>query len=93
MKTNTDLWHAKWDSRMVKVRNKYESEVFSFVRQNEQDKVLAVFNFSDEAKTVEFKENLYYDTYQQFINDKEVSMVANLILDLKPCAFQIFIKP
>jgi glycosidase len=93
MKTNTTLWHAKWGSRMVKVPNNYESKVFSFVRQNEQDKVFAVFNFSDEAKTVEFKESLYHDTYQQFSNDEEVTMDAGSTLDLKPWDFQIFIKP
>lgn len=93
MKTSTALWHAQWAWRMVKVPNNYESEVFSFVRQNEQDKVSAVFNFSDEAKTAVFRENQYFGTYQQFIDDEEVTMDANSTLDLKPRDFQIFDKP
>lgn len=79
--------------RMVKVPNNYESKVISFVRQNEQDNVFTVFNFSDEAKTAVFRENQYFGTYQQFIDDEEVTMDANSTLVLKPRDFQIFIKP
>jgi 1,4-alpha-glucan branching enzyme len=43
MKGNTALWHAKWGATMVKVPNSSETEILSFVRQNEKDKVFAVF--------------------------------------------------
>jgi glycosidase len=56
LKKNTALWHARWGARMIKVPNSSESEILSFVRQNEQDKVFAVFNFSDKPQTVSFKE-------------------------------------
>ena len=67
MKSNSALWHAKWGATMVKVPNNGENEVFSFVRQNENDKVFAVFNFSEKKRTVEFKESLHYGIYKEFI--------------------------
>lgn len=93
MKTNTALWHAEWGSRMVKVPNNFESEVFSFVRQNENDKVFAIFNFSDEPKTVEFKETLYHGNYIDFEDDNETVMDENSKVELSPWAYKIYIKP
>ncbi len=93
MKNNTALWHAKWGSRMVKVPNNYESEVLSFVRQNEADKVFAVFNFSDEAKTVDFKETLYHGTYLVFDTNEEVALNADSTLELEPWEYKIYVKP
>jgi glycosidase len=93
MKNNTALWHAKWGSRMVKVPNNYESEVLSFVRQNEAGKVFAVFNFSDEAKTVDFKETLYHGTYLVFDTNEEVALNADSTLELEPWEYKIYVKP
>ncbi|WP_157491325.1 alpha amylase C-terminal domain-containing protein [Flammeovirga sp. SJP92] len=47
MKKNTALWNGPWATTMIKVPNSVENKVFSFVRQNEKDKVFAVFNFSN----------------------------------------------
>lgn len=92
MKNNTALWHAKWGSTMVKVPNNAESEVFSFVRQNEKDKVFAVFNFSDEKKTVEFKESLYYGKYKDFISNELVELNVNTKLEMEPWGYKVYVK-
>lgn len=93
MKNNTALWHAKWGSRMVKVPNNHENQVFSFVRQNTKDKVFDVFNFSDQPKTVTLKETLFHGKYLTFKDNEEVVLNAESILKLKPWAYQIYIKP
>ncbi len=92
MKKNTALWHAKWGSRMIKVPNNFESEVFSFVRQNENDKVFTVFNFSKNSKKVEFKETLYHGNYRCFSTNETIAFNENTSLDLKPWGFKVFIK-
>jgi copper(I)-binding protein len=92
MKNNSALWHAKWGSRMIKVPNNNESKVFSFVRQNEDDKIFAVFNFSDESKTVEFKEPLYHGKYSRFKNNEDIILDTNSTLELKPWEYQIYVQ-
>jgi glycosidase len=92
MKTNTALWHAQWGARMIKVPNNFEKQVFSFVRQNETDKVFAVFNFSDTAKTIEFRESLHFGTYQSFRDNEVVVFNENSTLYLKPWEFRIYTK-
>ncbi|WP_179021901.1 alpha-amylase family glycosyl hydrolase [Winogradskyella forsetii] len=92
MKENTALWHAKWGSRMIKVPNNDESDVLSFVRQNENDKVFAVFNFSDNPKSVEFKEELYHGTYKEFNTKETVMLNTTTILELAPWSYKVYIK-
>jgi glycosidase len=92
MKENTVLWHAKWGATMIKVPNNFESEVLSFVRQNENDKVFAVFNFSDKAKSIEFKETLYHGNYSDFTTDAQVTLDENSNLALAPWGYKVFIK-
>lgn len=48
------LWNAPWGARMTPVVNSAPSKVFSFVREKDDDKVLAVFNFSARAETLSF---------------------------------------
>ena len=50
------LWNGRWGARMVRVPNDQESAVLSFVREHEDDAVLAVFNFSAQQRTVSFGE-------------------------------------
>ncbi len=92
MKQNTALWHAKWGNRMIKVPNNFESDVFSFVRQNDKDKVFAVFNFSPTKKAVKFKEALYQGNYRDFESEESLVLDENTILDLKPWSYKIYIK-
>ena len=92
MKKNTALWHAKWGSRMIKVPNSHEDQIFSFVRMNDKDKVFAVFNFSNEPKEVSFKEQLHWGTYMRF-KDQTTSLFNNeTTLNLQPWDYEIYIK-
>lgn len=92
MKENSALWHAKWSSRMLKVPSNHENEVFSFVRQNDKDKVFAVFNFSHEQKEVTFKETLYHGSYREFQENKQVTFDAKSVVKLQPWSYKIFVQ-
>ncbi|TNE49696.1 MAG: alpha-amlyase [Bacteroidetes bacterium] len=92
MKENTTLWHAKWGATMVKVPNSSESEILSFVRKNEQDKVFAVFNFSEKDQNVTFKETLYPGKYTDFFTKEQVDLEEGLELKLKAWGYKVFIK-
>jgi glycosidase len=91
-KKNTALWNGKWGARMVRVPNSLLSHVFSFVRQNEQEKVFAVFNFSSEPQTVTFKETLYYGRYTEYFSQDPIEFQASSQLKLKPWDYRVFVK-
>ncbi|MFY8188510.1 MAG: alpha-amylase family glycosyl hydrolase [Flavobacterium sp.] len=92
MKKNTALWHADWGPRMVKVPNSVESEVLSFVRKNEKDKVFAVFNFSANNNVVSFKETLFQGEYVDFFTNENTNFTDATTLELKPWDYKVFIK-
>ncbi|MBW6492157.1 MAG: alpha-glucosidase C-terminal domain-containing protein [Lentimicrobium sp.] len=92
LKENTALWHAKWGAKMIKVPNSFESEIFSFVRQNDKDKVFAVFNFSTKTQQVSFKETLYHGHYTDFFTKEKVSLIENYKITLKAWDYRVFVK-
>jgi glycosidase len=91
-KKNTALWNASWGGRMIRVPNSAPNEVFSFVRQNETDKVFAVFNFSGAPQTATFHESLHHENYVDYMNDQVVSFSAESKLELQPWEFRVFVK-
>lgn len=89
---NTALWNARWGARMVRVHNNEPTRVFSFVRQNEVDKVFAVFNFSAEPKSVNFPESLCHGQYTDYLSGQSVTVAAETQFELGPWEFHIFVK-
>ncbi len=50
---------------------------FTFVRQNESDKVFAVLNFSNESQTVTFAESLYHGRYVDYFSQEQVELAGS----------------
>jgi glycosidase len=89
---NTALWNASWGALMVKVPNSAESKVLSFVRENQQDKVFAVFNFSAEQQTVLLEEELYYGTYTDYLTGEEIRFAGPAELQLEPWGHRVYVR-
>ena len=92
LKENSALWHAKWGATMIKIPNNFESKVLSFVRQNEENKVFAVFNFSNSEKEITFNEPLFLGNYVDFSTNQKIEFQENTALTLKPWDFKIYTK-
>jgi 1,4-alpha-glucan branching enzyme len=91
-KANTALWNGRWGARMIPVYNNVPTRVLSFVRQNEQDKVFAVLNFSPEAQVVTFKDHLYHGVYTEFSSGQTAVLDKDTCLTLPAWGYQVFVK-
>lgn len=91
-KANTALWNAHWGATMIHVPNSAPAKVFSFVRQNDKDKVFAVINFSGEPQAVTFKETLYQGTYADYFSGEQSVLDATARVELKPWSYKVFVK-
>ena len=91
-KDNTALWNGHWGATMIKVPNSIPDKVFSFVRQNDKDKVFGVFNFSDTPVTVDFDEQLFTGQYQDFSSGNTVKFEANSTLDIEPWGYRVLLQ-
>lgn len=91
-KQNTALWNGKWGARMINVPNDVSGKVLSFVRQNAQDKVFVVLNFSDTVQTVTFRESLYHGLYTDYLSGETISFPGDGTLTLKAWDYRVFVK-
>ncbi|MEI6107095.1 MAG: alpha-amylase family glycosyl hydrolase [Opitutae bacterium] len=89
---NTALWNGHWGALMVQVPNNHRTEVLSFVRGNEHDRVFAVFNFSQKARTVRFEERLGDGTYTDYFSGEQVTINDATQLNLAPWAYRVFVQ-
>ena len=88
-RSNTALWNARWGARMINVPNSADQAIFSFVRQNEQDKVFAVFNFSPSTVSVTFSESLCHGDYIEFGSGVPVTIDAETTQTLGAWSYRI----
>lgn len=90
-KANTALWNARWGARMIRVPNSDEAKVLSFVRQNTQDKVFVVINFSDKRQTVTLRESLYHGAYTDYFSGQPVTFSGDAQFTLDAWAYRVFV--
>lgn len=91
-KNNTALWNGAWGASMVQVPNSDPKKIFSFVRQNQQDKVFAVFNLSATGTQVKFPESLQHGRYRDFTTGTAVTVDAATRLTMPAWGYRIFVK-
>lgn len=89
---NSALWNGQYGARMIHVPNDNPEKVFSFVRQNDTEKVFAVFNFSDQPRTVKFDEALFHGQYNDFTTGERVSLDADMSLSLPAWGYKVYVK-
>jgi len=88
---NTALWNAAWGARMVRVVNDNLTHVLSFVRQNERDRVFAVFNFSAQPQVIGFSESLHHGTWTDFFSGERVTFDGETRLEMERWGYRLFV--
>ena len=83
------LWNAPWGARMIQVPNDHGGEVLSFVRRDDQSKVFAAFNFSDQGLDVGFEQSLYHGSYTDFDSGETIELGADSTMNLPPWGYRV----
>lgn len=91
-KGNSALWNAPWGARMVKVENNCPNQVFSFVRQNANDKIFAVFNFTDSQQEVTLKDGPFHGKYTDFFRDEVMVFEGGEKLELPAWDYRLYVQ-
>lgn len=91
-KSNSALQAAKKGADMFRVKTSNDVNVFAFTRENEVDKVFAIFNFSNLEQKVELRDNAYVGKYKELFSKEEVELTENTSVKLKPWEFFIYVK-
>jgi len=77
---------------MSNVPNNLPASVFSFVRQNERDKVFAVLNLSPESRTVTFGESLCHGDYTEYLSDEPIKVDGDTTLTLEAWSARVLVQ-
>ena len=89
---NSALWNARWGATMIKVPNDAEAQVLSFVREDAQNKVFAVFNFSPEPRVVTFRETLHHGQYTDYFASAPVAIDRTTTLAMDAWGYRVFVR-
>lgn len=88
----TALWSGSAGAPMINVPSSAAAHVLSFVRQDEQAKVFAAFNFSPEPQQVALAEGLYVGAYRDFFDDDApVTLDDGAVLEMAPWSYRVLI--
>ena len=90
--SNSTLLNWGHNATMNLVPNSRPDKVFSFARQNEQDKIFVVINFSPLPNTVTFKETLYYGNYTEYFSGQAAALNSATKLVLPPWSYRVFVR-
>lgn len=91
-KTHPALWNAKWGARMVQVVNSDPGKVFSFVREQPGDKVLALMNFSAEPRKVKLTDGPYAGRYTEFFSAEKVELVEGAEVSIPAWGYKVYLR-
>jgi len=91
-KRNTALWNGADGAVMEPVANSAPKQVFSFVRGNGRDKVLAVFNLSAQPVHVTLKGTRAAGPYLDFNGGAEVSLEDGSTLSLPAWGWRVLVQ-
>lgn len=91
-KKNNALWNGAKGGEPVRITTSDDRSIFAFTRQNEKDKIFALFNLSNQEGTFTITGNGYSGTYRDVFNDKSVSLSENYQMTLPAWGYQILEK-
>jgi glycosidase len=91
-KANSALWNARWGARMLHVPHDRNAQVFSFVRQNDRDKVFAAINFSAQPQTVTFQHGLHHGAYTEYFSGERTTFGEGDTLTLPPWGYRVYVR-
>lgn len=91
-KRNSALWNGKWGAGMIKIPNNHPNYVLSFIRKNEENAVLGIFNFSKENVIVKLQDSYCFGSYQDYLKKETVQINQTSKIGLEKAAFTILVQ-
>ena len=89
-KRNSALYAAKKGAPMERILTPNQPAVYAFARANENDKIVAVFNFSANSATFDLNSNIQIGKYTNVFTGQEVGFRASETITLEPWGYLVF---
>lgn len=86
------LQNGERGAQIVEVHSSEDETIFSFLRQDDKEKIFAVFNLSDKVRTFNLNSSVLSGNYRNFFTDEKMSFDNNVNLSLEKWGYRIFIQ-
>ncbi|RKY95146.1 MAG: alpha-amylase [Ignavibacteriae bacterium] len=93
LKNNNDaLQNGERGGKITWANNTDKKNILAFTRTKNRDKILAIFNFSDEKIEIELDGEMINETYKNYFTGKEETFSNKEKFNLEPWKFKVFVK-
>lgn len=89
---NQALWNGKHGGQMVRVYNDSQDKIISFYREMNENKVLPIFNFSNETVKAKLNTKFAADTYTELFSKKTYKLQGNDPIELPAWGYIVLYK-
>ncbi|MEM7707209.1 MAG: hypothetical protein AAF358_16755 [Pseudomonadota bacterium] len=78
---------------MVQVVNSEPKLIFSFTRTKGDHRILAMFNYSDQKRSLTMTDGPFVNGWQDFASGQLLTLTASRTADLPAWGYQILVQP
>jgi glycosidase len=89
-KTNQALWNGVHGGQIKIISSETDSNIFAFVREKNNQKVVCVFNLSKTKQNFSFNSDELVGKYTDLFSGKKVSLKSKGSMKLDPWAYKVF---
>jgi glycosidase len=92
LKRNTSaLWNGLWGARMEPTRTSAHDHVLAFVRATDRDRVFAVLNLSDSARSLTVEGDLHHGDWTDWVSGERVRLDESSQIDVTRWGYRLFV--
>ncbi|RPH93854.1 MAG: T9SS C-terminal target domain-containing protein [Calditrichaeota bacterium] len=89
-KRNSALWNGDKGGVFQRVLSSNNSDCFGFIREKDDDKIMAAFNLSDEEQSVTLKGAAFIGSYRDVFSEQPITLEANASLTLPAWGYLVY---
>jgi cyclomaltodextrinase len=90
--TNQALWNGMAGGEFIRLHTSSDCQIFAFARKKSDDKIIAIFNFSDQPKTFKIKSKVLEDEYLNPLTDNALSLSSKNVFKLYKWEYLVLVK-
>jgi 1,4-alpha-glucan branching enzyme len=89
---NHALWNGNEGGVMIRIFNDKQDQVISFSRTKDNDRVIAIINYSDKPTTVKLNSKYQKGNYTELFSSAKITLKEDDVFELKPWEYKVLVK-
>lgn len=90
-KSNKALWNGHWGGPMVQVFHDQPQSVIAFSRQKDEDKIISMFNFSEQPVEVTVAAKYHQGNFTELFSEESREFTGDETFTLEPWGYKVWV--